>query len=160
MKEKNYFKKAFCMKTCSSPRRVDIFKEGKEYFYREIEDSRGRIEVIDEYGHLRQFNLAIFKKFFKVEETAEKNDEYKKIKLIFGNSWVELSELELKTRNDIKIRKRKETSPEMRKALREKLTICSELSEALNPNCWEALGAEEIGRRIRNFQDEFLVKGK
>lgn len=160
MKEKNYFKKVLCTKTCSSPRRADIFKEGKEYFYREIEDSRRRFEVIDEYGHLRQFSLVVFKKFFKAEEETAEADEYKKIKLIFGNSWIELSEKELNVRNDIKIKKRKEHSPEMRKALREKLKICSELSEALNPNCWEVLGAEEIGKRIRNFQDEFLVKGK
>lgn len=89
-------------------------------------------------------------------------DEIIKIQTIFGNdSWVILSEKETRLKENLK--KGLEYFKEFQEGIHiyveneayytEKLEICKKLSEALNPKNWETLGAEEIGKRIRNFQE-------
>ncbi len=89
--------------------------------------------------------------------------EIMKIQTIFGISWIELSGQELEKKR--KIKKGYEEWKEKKDSnnyiwrdreesyYTERLEICQKLSEALNPDNWENLGANEIGIRIREFQN-------
>ena len=92
--------------------------------------------------------------------------ELMKIQILFGNEWVNLSDTELRERNNLKIKLRilrealdKGKEPPISLSVlgedyfKNRLVICKKISEALNPDNWEDLGAVEIGKRIREFQN-------
>ena len=100
-------------------------------------------------------------------------EELMKIQTIFGIYWIELSNKELEKKKKIK-KKKEEWEKEYKgrdinsshwlnhikdeSYFTHRLEICQKLSEALNPVSWESLGAAEIGKRIREFQEMTLTE--
>ena len=87
--------------------------------------------------------------------------ELMKIQIIFGNNWIGLSEQEIEKKEGLKKeyedwQAENEKNPEIGDCSSwylNALVKCKKLSEALNPDKWESLGAVEIGKRIREFQE-------
>ena len=140
------WRKAVCTKSEVNSRVK--FLEGHYYFERKG-DHEGMMEVIDENGTTVTFSMEAYVEVFGGEGEKKLNrNEIMKIQTIFDGHWVELSKQELKKKKELENYKNSDES-----YYKERLEICKNLSEALNPENWEKLGASEIGKRIRKFQE-------
>ena len=159
------WRKAVCTK--SEVNSKVKFLEGHYYFEKES-DHEGMMEVIDENGTTVTFSMESYVKVFGGEGEKKLNrNEIMKIQTIFDGHWVELSKRELEKKKEIKEQfkdweknykgKDLSTNSGMSRVnesyFTEELETCKKLSEALNPENWEKLGANEIGKRIRKFQE-------
>ena len=156
------WRKAICTK--SEVNSKVKFLEGHYYFEKDG-DHEGTMQVIDENGTTVTFSMEAYVKVFGGGESGKKlnRNEIMKIQTIFDGHWVELSgqELEKKAqiKKDYKEWKEKKDSNDYiwrnreESYYTERLEICKKLGEALNPENWEDLGASEIGKRIREFQE-------
>ena len=163
------WKKTVCVSEVNGKEK---FLKGHCYFGKESDDGNMMI-CIDEEGKTVNFSKEAYQRIFCENGKKFNHKEIIKIQIVFGNSWVDLSRRELEMKKEIKkVLDRwliygkntkfpawvdlEDPANDVDEAFFErKLSVCSKLSEAMNPDNWENLGAAEVGERIREFQETF-----